>query len=136
MQQNAFTPIRNSDLPASFRLIRLELARSSEHPEGDDRIGYFMTAPLDEQDRIDAASWKSHRDACRVTRFRPTEEDVRGHLVHRPGGSWAFRYDVAGAASEESGFHFEEERFRQGEYVSLREAGATHTYRISSVTPL
>jgi hypothetical protein len=136
MQQHSFQPIRNSSLPATFRRIRLELARSAQHPEGNSEIGYVIAAPLDGNDRIDAASWKSHREACRVTRLRPGGDDIRGHLVRRPGGSWAFHYDVAGDVSDEAGFHFEEEAFRQGEYVSLREADAIHTYRVASVTPL
>jgi hypothetical protein len=136
MQQHTFQPIRNSTLPAIFRRIRLELARSAQHPNGDPDIGYVIAAPLDEGDRIDAAIWRSHREACRVTRLRPGGDDIRGHLIHRPGGSWAFHYDVAGAAPDEVGFHFEAEAFRQGEYVSLREADAIHTYRVASVTQL
>ncbi|KAA0073999.1 hypothetical protein [Tardiphaga sp. P9-11] len=136
MQNGTFQPIRNSDLPAMFRRIRLELARNTEHPEGSSEIGYVLLAPLDSGERIDATAWKSHREACRVTRLRPGGDDIRGHLVHRPGGSWAFHYDVAGAAPDEAGFHFESEAFRPGEYVSLREANATHTYRVASVTPL
>jgi hypothetical protein len=136
MQQDAFQPIRNSSLPASFRRIRLELARNAEHPEGSSEIGYVLVAPLTGADRIDAVTWKAHREACRVTRLRPGGDDIRGHLLHRAGGSWAFHYDVAGAAPDEAGFHFEEEAFRYGEYVSIREADATHTYRVASLTPL
>lgn len=136
MQQHAFKPIRNTSLPSTFRRIRLELARSADHPEGSNEIGYVIAAPLNAGDRIDAAGWKANRDACRVTRLRPGGDDIRGHLVHRPGGSWAFHYDVAGSAPDEAGFHFQDEAFRPGEYVSLREADAIHTYLVASVTPL
>lgn len=136
MQTQAFNPIRNSSLPASFRRIRLELARNADHPEGSADVGYVIAAPLDAEDRIDAAVWKAHRDACRVTRLRPGGEDIRGHLIRRPGGSWAFHYDVAGSEPDEAGFHFEHEAFRPGEYVSLREADAIHTYRVASVGQL
>ena len=136
MEPHTFQPIRNSSLPANFRRIRLELARSAENPEGDPETCYVIAAPLDESDHIDAAAWKLHREACRVTCIRPGANDIRGHLVHRPGGSWAFHYDVTRDAPDEAGFHFEQEMFRQGEYVSLRKAGALHTYRVASVTQL
>ncbi|MCX7319436.1 MAG: hypothetical protein NT113_08050 [Hyphomicrobiales bacterium] len=136
MQHNTFQPIRNSELPRCFRRLHLVLARESGHPEGDAEIGYVFIAPLDENDRIDAAVWKAHREACRVTRLRPGGDDIRGHLIHRPGGSWAFHYDVSGTAPDEAGFHFDKESFRLGEYVSVREAGTEQTYRVASVTPL
>jgi len=91
----SFKAIRNTDLPHSFRQIRLELAREPGHPEGDHGIAYVMVAPLDDAGHIDTQLWHSHREACRVARLRPGAEDERGHLVHRPGGSWAFTYDVA-----------------------------------------
>jgi hypothetical protein len=69
-------------------------------------------------------------------RFRSGEDDDIGHLVHRPGGSWAFHYDIRGDEDDEAGYHFENEHFEVGEYVSVREADATHTYRVISVEPL
>ena len=37
---------------------------------------------------------------------------------------------------DEVGFHFAEERFISGEYVSIDEGGKLHTYRVASVTRL
>ncbi|MFN3348953.1 hypothetical protein [Pseudorhodoplanes sp.] len=125
-----------SQLPRSFRKIRLELAREKGHPAGSAGRGYIIVAPLDAERRFDAKTWKEHRDACRVVRFRSGEDDDIGHLVHRPGGSWAFRYDIRGDEDDEAGYHFEQERFEIGEYVSVREADATHTYRVVSVEPI
>lgn len=123
-------------LPRTFRKIRLELAREKGHPAGGAGRGYIIVAPLGRDRRFDADAWKAHRDACRVVRFRSGEDDDIGHLVHRPGGSWAFRYDIRGDEGEEAGYHFEDERFEVGEYVSVREADATHTYRVISVEPI
>jgi hypothetical protein len=120
-------------LPRSFRKIRLELAREKGHPAGSAGRGYIIVAPLDQERRFDAAAWKEHRDACRVVRFRSGEDDDIGHLVHRPGGSWAFHYDLHGDENDESGYRFQDECFDVGEYVSVREADATHTYRVISV---
>lgn len=120
-------------LPRSFRKIRLELAREKGHPAGSAGRGYIIVAPLDRDRRFDPAVWKDYREACRVVRFRPGEDDDIGHLVHRPGGSWAFRYDIRGDEGDEAGYHFKDERFEVGEYVSVREADTTHTYRVMLV---
>jgi hypothetical protein len=125
-----------SALPRSFRKIRLELAREKGHPAGSASHGYIIVAPLDRDRRFDPVAWKEHRDACRVVRFRPGEDDDIGHLVHRPGGSWAFHYDIRGDEDDETGYHFQDERFEIGEYVSIREADMIHTYRVVSVEPL
>lgn len=119
-------------LPRGFRRIRLELAREPGHPSGSSRLGYVFVAPLDETGRIDANLWHRHRDECRVVRFRPGDEDV-GHLVHRPGGAWAFHYDINGDEADESGYRFGDEKFVMGEYVSIKEGQTTHTFKVSSV---
>ncbi len=119
-------------LPRAFHQIRLELAREPNHPEGDPRTGYLITAPLDSQSRLDPGLWKSYRDNCRVVRFRANDKDV-GHLLHGPGGNWSFRYDIAGDNADESGFKLQDERFVTGEYISIREGDFIHTYRVTSV---
>ncbi len=131
------TAILNSSLPSSFRQIRLELAREPGHPEGEAGIAYIVIAPLDDNGRIDPEQWKKHREACRVARFRPDEDDRRGHLVHRPGGSWAFQYDITGdPGPDETGYHFQDECFVQDEYVSINDSGKMHTFRVVSVAHL
>jgi hypothetical protein len=37
---------------------------------------------------------------------------------------------------DDVGFHFADERFVAGEYVSIGEAGKMHTYRVASVSHL
>lgn len=120
-------------LPRNFRRIRLELAREPGHPQGSALNGYEFIAPLDSEGLIDAEAWRAHRDACRVTRFRTGEDDEIGHLVHRPGGAWAFHYDADGADQDETGYRFQNERFEVGEYVSIVEDDKQHTFRVVSV---
>lgn len=122
------------DLPRNFRHIRLELAREAGHPEGDRTHGYDIVAPLTAEGLIDAETWHEHRDVCRVRRFRPEEDDRVGRLMHGPGGRWYFDYDESTDSDNEAGFHFEDERFVLGEYVSLREDdGEMHTFQVMSV---
>ena len=85
--------ILNSSLPPRFRQIRLELARQPGHPEGEASIAYVIVAPLDEERPDRRQPWRKHQENSRVARQRPLQADVLGHLVHRPGGSWAFKYE-------------------------------------------
>ncbi len=120
-------------LPPSFRKVRLELAREPGHPEGSANFGYLIWAPLDREGKVDAELWKLHRDHFRVVKFRPGNPNEIGHLIHRPGGSWAFHYDIVGDEEDEPGFHFENERFVPGEYVSVREGNGMHAYKVCTV---
>ena len=128
-------PILNTSLPSQFRQIRLELAREPGHPEGDAAIAYVIVAPLDSDGRIDPKLWREHRDACRIARLRPDEDDKRGHLVHQTSGGWALHYDGE-ARPDDVGFHFADECFVPGEYVSINEAGKMHTYRVTAASHL
>ena len=121
----------------TFRKIRLELARDPDFPDGSRRHGYEMVAPLDGDDRIDVSQWSRQRARCRVRRFWEGDDDEIGHLVRKPGGAWAFHYDINGEADDdETGYRFGDHRFRIGEYVSIREHDddQLRTFRVVSVT--
>jgi hypothetical protein len=125
-----------AELPVSFRRIRLELAREKGHPEGSASIGYTLVAPIDSYGRIDLDLWRKYHEFCRVVRFRPGEADEVGHLVRKPGGAWAFRYDVVGDHDDETGYHFSTDRFIIGDYVSVREKSDMHTFQVASIEPI
>jgi hypothetical protein len=132
MQRVQPNPILNTSLPQQFRQIRIDLAREPGHPFGDTGFAYSIVAPLDADDRIDAKLQREHREACRIARLRPDQDDRQGHLVHR-GGGWAFSYPDT---PDEVGHHFADDRFVPGEYVSISEDGKMHTYRVASVSHL
>jgi hypothetical protein len=123
---------------SKLKKVTLHAARSKAFPEGSIRHGYVFVAPLDDNGKIDAEAWKAHRGECIVHRFWADEPDMRGLLVHRPGGhggaSWAFELGET-LSDEEEGFRFADHAFRPGEYVSLREEdGDLMTFRVDSVT--
>jgi hypothetical protein len=121
-------------MTAMLSKIRLELARTPEHPEGARDIGYEFTAPLDGTGHVDAAHFREVKDRCRVRRFRPDEEDDVGHLIRKPGGSWAFHYDIhSDEEDDESGYRFGDHVFKPGEYVSVREDDELVTYRVTHI---
>ena len=126
-----------SRLPATFRRIRLELAREPGHPEGDASIGYTVLAPLTKDGHLDVETANRHRHDCKVIRFHTGEESQEGYLRRRPGGSWAFHYDLSDQEEDDDpGYKFGEHRFAAGEYVTVMEDEGAHTYRVASVEPL
>jgi hypothetical protein len=122
----------------SMYKIRLELARDHDFPEGSRMRGYEFTAPLDAEDRIDHQAWKTDRDQCRVLRFWEGNDDEVGHLIRKPGGSWAFHYDLLGDPDDdESGYRFGNHVFRPGEYVSIKEHDdVLRTFKVVMAQPL
>ncbi len=123
----------------TLKKIRLELAMDREHPDGSSRHGYEFVGPLDEEGHLDAAAWKKYRERCRVKRFWLNEADEVGHLVRKPGGQWAFHYDVHGDVDDdEGGYRLGNHKFAVGEYVSIREHDddVMRTFRVVRVEPL
>ncbi|MDR3495433.1 MAG: hypothetical protein P4L82_12610 [Ancalomicrobiaceae bacterium] len=115
--------------------IRLTLARTKEFPDGSTLRGYEFKAPLDANGHIDADAWKQSRHLCRVRRFWDGNDET-GLLLHRPGGSWAFVYDIAGGDDPEAGYRFGAHAFLPGEYVSIRDDdGVLNTFQVASVQP-
>ena len=118
--------------PVALRTVRLELARNPGFPDGSAQIGYEIRVPLDADGHIDAAQWRSHRDACRVRHFREGEPDQSGALIHGRRG-WAISY-APGEADDERIFRLDRHVFRVGEYVTITEPdGAILTYKVAAV---
>ena len=111
--------------------IRLELARDRDFPEGSRHHGYEFVAPVDMAGHIDPEAWKENRQRCRVHRFWGGKEEV-GHVIRKPGGAWAFHYDVLGDADDdETGYRFGDHTFRLGDYVTIKEHDDTpRTFRV------
>ncbi|MGB9165755.1 MAG: hypothetical protein WCC41_15130 [Rhodomicrobium sp.] len=123
----------------TLKKIRLELARDRAHPEGSNRHGYEFVGPLDAEGRLDPVLWKKYRERCRVRRFWQNEDDELGHLVRKPGGQWAFHYDINGDSDDdEGGYRLGNHKFAVGEYVSIREHedDVMRTFRVVRVEPL
>jgi hypothetical protein len=122
-----------AEVAMTLKLIKLELARDPDFPEGSRNRGYKLVVPLDESDHLAAQEWHAHRDRCRVRRFWAGEER-KGRLVRRPGGSWAIDYDPRTHEDDEPGFRLDKHRFVPGEYVSFKENdGVMRTFRVAAI---
>jgi hypothetical protein len=116
----------------SLKKIRLEMARTSEFPEGNPRCGYDFAAPLDETGKLDEGEWHAVKSLCTVHRFSDDAGDEYGMLRHHRG-KWVFSYRP-GEDDEEPIFRLDKHVFRPGEYVSVTEHdGRTYPFRVASV---
>jgi hypothetical protein len=114
----------------ALRHVRLELARTPDHPSGSIHCGYELNLPLDETGKFDAAAWKSESDKCTVRRFWEDEDDENGQLI-KVGRGWAFSYDPDTDEDDEPMFRLEDHRFAEGEYISITEHdGVQRTFRV------
>lgn len=115
--------------------IRLELARTPDHPDGSSACGYEFVAPLDGDGHLDVDGWTHFKEECRVRRFWEHEDDEEGNLIRTRGRGWAFSYEP-GDDDDEPIFRFLQHRFVESEYVSITEHdGETRPFRIVSVQP-
>lgn len=116
--------------------ITLELAREPGHPDGDRHHVYHLYLPLKADGHIDGAAFPSLKALCHVRRQRPGQAEAHGRIVHGPGGRWMLDYDDASSRDDEVGFHFRDEAFVVGEYVSiLEDDGKQHPFRVTAVAP-
>ncbi len=123
----------------TLKKVRLELARDHDFPQGSNRHGYEFVAPIDGDGHLEPAAWKSHRRDCKVRRFWGDEDEETGHLIRKPGGHWAFHYDIHGDEDDdESGYRFGHHIFLPGEYVSIRDHDddSLKTFRIVLISEL
>ncbi len=102
-----------------WSIIRLELARTPEFPEGSASRAYLLRLPLDAQGVVDVDEFKKTPELATVRRYWPNERDKEGYVV-RKGKGWAFSYAI-GDEDDETLFHLETHPIRLGEFVTITE---------------
>lgn len=123
-------------MPSALTRVVLRLGRNPGFPEGDERHGYTLIAPLDADGRLDPALWRAKREECTVRRFHPNEAAADGWLRHR-GDNWHFWYDEEDEGPEEPVFKLGSHRLAPGEYVTIREGdGEALTFRVTEAKQL
>ena len=120
---------------ANWNLIRLELARTKEFPEGSASRAYLLRLPLDDSGLIDDEAFARSPALATVHRHWPNEPDLSGYVIRTPGG-WALSYEP-GEEDDETVFHLETHRLRAGEYLTLTEPdGRQLPFRVASMKAL
>jgi len=119
-------------MTSQWSLIRLELGRTPEFPEGSASRAYIMRLPLTADALIDATALAQNPGMATVRRFWPNQPDERGYIV-RKGKGWAFSYAL-GDDDDEDLYHLESHPLGPGEYVTVIERdGKRYPFRVASV---
>ena len=117
-----------------LKRIVLRLARNPDTPDGDDRQGYVIVAPLDAGGKIDLDLWRSKREKCTVDRFHPDPDEVADGLLTHRGNQWRFHYNEEDEGPDEGGYRLGDHVFRPGEYVTIASHGEDPlTYIVTEV---
>jgi hypothetical protein len=117
-----------------WNLVRLELARTPDFPEGSASRAYMLRVPLDAAGIIDAAALAKRPAMATVRRFWPSEADEAGYLVRNEKG-WVFSYAI-GDADDENVYRLEGHPLRPGNYVTITEPDGTRVpFRVASCLP-
>ena len=128
--------VRTADKPGmNWKSIRLELARTSEFPEGSASRAYLLRLPLDENGLIDESSLRHSPAMATVHRHWPNEPDLSGYVIRTPKG-WAMSYEP-GEDDDETIFHLDTHPIRLGEYITLTDPdGRQLPFRVASLKQL
>lgn len=115
----------------TWNLVRLELARTPEFPEGSASRAYMLRVPLDANGLIDETALAKRPAMATVRRFWPNEADKTGYLV-RNAKAWMFSYAL-GEEDDENLYHLDDHPLRVGNYVTITEAdGGRYPFRVVS----
>lgn len=117
---------------SDWKIVRLELARTPEFPDGSPSRAFLLRLPLFADGLIDEAEVARKPAMATVKRFWPNQPDQQGYVV-RAGSHWAFSYAI-GDEDDEDLFHLEAHPLRQGDYLTLTEPnGDALPFRVTSV---
>jgi hypothetical protein len=119
----------------TWHMIRLELARTPDFPDGSAAHAYVLHLPLLADGHIDALEWAADKPQATVRRLWPGEAIETGHVIRRRGGAWALSYRK-GADDDEPFWHLDTHAFKPGEYVTITETDGTRLpFRVASCHP-
>lgn len=114
----------------TLRHVRLELARTPDHPGGSIHCGYEFNIFLQPDGLFDAKAWAKAKKDCTVRRFWEGEADEVG-LIERQGDRWVFSYDPTTEEDDEPMFRLGDHKVAPGEYISITEHdGVQRTFRV------
>jgi hypothetical protein len=126
--------MRDTASKSEWSLIRLELGRTAEFPEGSASRAYILRLPLDAHGVIDRVALAHNPGLATVRRFWPNEADEHGYVVRKSKG-WAFSYAM-GEDDDEDVFHLESHPLQLGNYVTITETdGRQYPFRVVSAQP-
>ena len=113
-------------------MIRLELARSKDYPEGSASRAYLLRLPLEPNGLIDEGALREAPAQAIARRCWPDEPEVAGYVVASNGG-YAFSDEPAGHPDGHV-FRLDSHPIRIGENILLTDpTGGKLPFRVASV---
>jgi hypothetical protein len=123
-------PARSNSI-MTWKTIRLEMARTADHPNGSSAHAYVFRVPLDDEGVIEPETLKKAEKRPVVRRFWLGEADQSGVVIVTPKG-WAFSYKI-GDDDDEVIFRLKDHPLKVGEYLTITEAdGSELPFRVVS----
>lgn len=115
----------------SWKIVRLELARTPEFPQGSAAHAYVLRLPIDDNGLLEQSILRQPDQRPTVFRFWPGEPDRQGVVIPR-GRGWVFSY-APGESDDETLFHLENHAISVGEYLTITETdGEKLPFRVVS----
>ena len=117
-----------------WNLIRLELDRTPDFPEGSACRAYMLCLPLDADGVMDEAALALQPLMATARRFWPNEADRFGHVVRQEDG-WAISFEP-GKIDNGGLVHLESRPVRPGGCLALRTPdGQVDPFRVVHMQP-
>lgn len=100
-----------------WHTIRLDLARTADHPDGWHGFSYLLRLPLDRDGFASRTETLAHQEQATVLRSHPDVPDVHGHVAPRADG-WVLSYRP-GEADNETIVNLDRHPIRESEYLTI-----------------
>lgn len=118
----------------TWTMIRLELARTEDFPNGSAARSYVLRLPLRPDGLINEQEYRTQPELATARRFWPNEPDRRGYLLRKPEG-WVLSY-APGEEDDERIFRLDAHAIRPGSYLTLTESdGARLPFLVKGLAP-
>jgi hypothetical protein len=104
----------------TWKIIRLELARTPDFPDGSPAHAYVLRLPIDDNGMLERRILHHPDESPVVRRFWPDEADRAGVIISK-GRGWVFSY-APGESDDEALFHLEDHSIKVGQYLTVTEA--------------
>ena len=104
----------------TWKIIRLELARTPEFPHGSPAHAYVLRLLIDDNGVLEKRILQHPDEDPVVRRFWPGEVERKGVVIPK-GRGWVFSY-APGEADDEALFHLENHPVQVGQYLTITEA--------------
>lgn len=115
----------------SWKIVRLELARTPGYPEGSPEHAFLVRLPIGENGAVQADLLKQPLMQPSVRRIWPGESEKTGVIIPKDDG-WVFSYEP-GDDDDEPLFRLNDHKLKMGDYLTIFEQGEALPFKVVCV---